>query len=186
MYSAEQKDKIGNTLIFLANKFSNLSKTKAIKLLYILDEFSIRKSGIPFLNLEYKVWKFGPVPNEIYVELSSQPTIFKNYITRQVNEAGHEIILPNNEFVDDEFSQNDTELLEFVCKEFANYTRQQLIDYTHRVDSPWYNVAKEKGVLNDLLNDQINTTDYIIDLSELVKHDPRKLGLYSEYKEYFN
>ena len=60
-FSSEQLEKIGNTVVYLADRIENLSKTKLLKLLYILDEISIKKSGIPMLNLKYKVWKFGPV-----------------------------------------------------------------------------------------------------------------------------
>ncbi len=59
MYSQEQTSKIGNTVVYLASNVENSSKTKLLKLLYLLDEISIKTSGIPFLNLQYKdmeVW----------------------------------------------------------------------------------------------------------------------------------
>jgi hypothetical protein len=56
-----QIDKVGNSIIYLSEKIGELSKTKDLKLISILDELSIKKSGIPFFNLKYKVWKFSPV-----------------------------------------------------------------------------------------------------------------------------
>lgn len=53
--SEEQIDKIGNSIIYFLQKIEDLSKTKVLKLLYILDELSIKKSGIPFFNLKYKL-----------------------------------------------------------------------------------------------------------------------------------
>ena len=53
-YNEAQLNKIGNTAIYLSERIPNLSKTKFLKLLYILDELSIKQSGIPFLNLDYK------------------------------------------------------------------------------------------------------------------------------------
>ena len=50
-YNEAQLNKIGNTAIYLSERIPNLSKTKFLKLLYILDELSIKQSGIPFLNL---------------------------------------------------------------------------------------------------------------------------------------
>lgn len=70
-YKGAQLNKIGNAAIYLSDRIEELSKTKLLKLLYILDETSIRKWGVPFLNLKYKVWKFGPVAPEIFVDLSS-------------------------------------------------------------------------------------------------------------------
>lgn len=54
--SEEQIDKIGNSIIYFSQKIEDLSKTKVLKLLYILEELSIKKSGIPFFNLKYKLW----------------------------------------------------------------------------------------------------------------------------------
>ena len=42
--------------------------TKALKLLYLIDETAVRQSGSPITWLEYKVWKNGPVASEIYFE----------------------------------------------------------------------------------------------------------------------
>lgn len=54
-FSIDQLDKIGTSVIYLSERFPQLSKTKLLKLLYILDEISIKKNGIPLLNLRYKV-----------------------------------------------------------------------------------------------------------------------------------
>ena len=54
-YNEAQLNKIGNTAIYLSERIPNLSKTKFLKLLYILDELSIKQSGIPYLKLDYKV-----------------------------------------------------------------------------------------------------------------------------------
>ena len=113
MYTKGQIDKIGNTIVFLTSKIQKISKTKLLKLLYILDEISIKKSGIPFLNLEYKVWKFGPIASDIFVELSSVPSILKDYIVRETTENGHNFISPKKDFIDDEFTQNELDLLDF-------------------------------------------------------------------------
>ncbi|MGB0789517.1 MAG: Panacea domain-containing protein, partial [Marinirhabdus sp.] len=145
-YSPDQIAKIGNTVVFLAQKIENISKTKILKLLYILDELSIRKSGIPFLNLKYKVWKFGPVSEDIFIDLSSPPTLLKGYIKRKPNNEGKITITPLVDFNDDEFSKNDIELLHFVLAEFGNKTAKELITYTHRKQSPWYNTAKDNSI----------------------------------------
>lgn len=181
-YSEEQLNKIGNTVVFLAEKIPNLSKTKLLKLLYILDEFSIKKSGLPFFNITYKVWKFGPVSEELYIDLTSESVMLKNYIDK-TNEYGHNYIVAKAKFNDDEFSLNDIELLEKVVKEFKNSTSNDLISFTHREKSPWYNTAKNNGVLEMLLNEEINNTELVIDMSELVAHDERKLNIYKEYQE---
>ncbi|MCF6350496.1 MAG: SocA family protein [Flavobacteriaceae bacterium] len=180
-YSPNQISKIGNTVVFLAEKIKNLSKTKILKLLYILDELSIKKSGIPFLNLKYKVWKFGPVSEDIFIDLSTSPTILKGYIERSLSTEGKTVITPLVKFEDDEFSQNEIDLLNIVTSEFGNKTAKELISYTHREKSPWHNTAKENSILELLEKEVISNTEYVIDLSELVNHDSRKKELYNDY-----
>lgn len=184
MYSKEQIDKIGNTIVFLASNIEHASKTKILKLLYILDEFAIRQTGIPFLNLEYRIWKFGPVVQDIYIDLTSDLSLLKDYIVKQNNEHGHCYIHPKNSFCDDEFSDKDIEILGLVVDEFKDYTPTQLIEYTHRESSLWYKIAKENGVLDQLLEEKLNCTDIKIDMSELIKYDSTKLSIYNSIKEF--
>lgn len=177
-----QINKVGNSIIYLSKRIPNLTKTKTLKLLYILDELSIKKSGIPFFNLKYKVWKFGPTSEEIFIDLSSEITLLKNFIERS-SEDGVTIIKPIAEFNEDEFSDNDIVLLDEVIDTFGNKTAKELIKFTHRKNSPWYNTALENSVLALLENEEINNTELLIDLSSLINHDERKKMIYNEFIE---
>ncbi len=180
-FTDEQLSKIGNTIIYLSEKIPNLSKTKVLKLLYILDEISIKKSGIPFLNLQYKVWKFGPVSEEIFVDLSSDTTLLKKFVSRTFTEDN--FIVSVNKFDDSEFSDNDIQLMDYVIENFGSKSAKDLISYTHRVNSPWYNTAKENLVLDLIESEKVNTTEFVIDLGKLVEHDPRKKDIYNQFQE---
>ena len=212
-FNSEQLEKIGNAVVYLADRIPNLSKTKLLKLLYILDEISIKKSGIPILNLKYKVWKFGPVSEELFIDLSSEPKLepiisastfpttsiritwgwshpdknmfSNNKFAKFINAMRYtqDFIVSKVKFSEDEFSENDIELMDFVIEKYGNKTAKELISYTHRVNSPWYNVAKENAVLELLESEEINSTEYFIDMSMVVSHDERKLEMYSEYLE---
>ena len=94
-YSPDQLSKIGNCIIYFSQKITKLSKTKLLKLLYILDELAIKKSGIPVLDLKFKTWKFGPVAEDIFIELSSEATLLKKYIKKNV-EGENLYILPSD------------------------------------------------------------------------------------------
>lgn len=180
--SNNQIDKVGNAIIYLSDKISGLSKTKALNLIYILDELSIKQSGIPFFNLKYKVWKFGPVSEEIFIDLSSEVTLLKKYIER-TSEEGVTVIKPIVSFNDGEFSDNDIELLDYVIDQFGNKSAKELVFYTHRENSPWYNTAKENSVLDLLNNEEINNTELLIDMATLINHDERKKAIYGDYLE---
>jgi len=180
--SNEQLDKIGNTMIFLSKAIPNLSKTKLLKLLYILDEFSISKSGIPFFNLQYKVWKLGPVTEEVFVELSDKPVRFEKYVD-VILENGGTYIYPKSDFCDDEFSDNDLELLYDLSIRFKDTPAKELIEYTHRPNSPWRNTAEESGVYELLEKGEITNTEIIVNMGYLVSHDERKKNIFEHYIE---
>jgi uncharacterized phage-associated protein len=178
-YSPDQLAKIGNAIIYFSERIEQLSKTKLLKLLYILDELAIKKSGIPVLNLKFKVWKFGPVCEDLFVELSSDTMLFKNYITKEQS-GENAYILPKQAFDDAEFSQNDLDELDFVIEAFGRKTAKELVSYTHRANAPWYNTAKKHGVLDLLLTEQVNNTEFVIDMGELVQYDERKYAIYQD------
>ncbi len=184
MYRKDQIEKIGNTIVFLTSNIQNVSKTKLLMLLYILDEISIKKSGIPFLNLEYKVWKFGPVASDIFVELSSSPSMLKGFIERAATQEGHIIIKPKINFKDDEFTDNEIDLLNFVTNKFKESTANELISITHRKTSPWYTAAKRHSVYDSLEKELISSTEIKVEMKELVEYDERKLKLYEDYLEH--
>ena len=180
----EQLDKIGNTMVFLSKAIPNLSKTKVLKLLYVLDELAISRNGVPFFNLQYKVWKLGPITESIFIELSDKFSLswLAQYIGTEIdNDSTY--IYPKVDFCDDEFSDNDIELLEMVADKFKHTTAKELIDYTHRPNGLWHTTAKENGLLEYLENGTINSTDILIDMSSLVRHDERKRSIYEHYIE---
>lgn len=178
--SDSQLEKVGNAVVYLAERIPQLSKTKLLKLLYILDEIAIKKSGIPILNLKYKVWKFGPVSEELFIDLSSEPTLLDKFINR-ANDGSH--IEAKASFNDDEFSDNDIELMDTVIAKFGEKSARELVSYTHRINSPWYNTAKENAVLELLESEKINNTEFIIDMGQIVSHDKRKAEMYSDFLE---
>lgn len=179
-FNENQLDKIGNTVIYLSQKIPQLSKTKLLKLLYILDEISIRRSGIPILNLTYKVWKFGPVSEELFIDLSSEPKLLGKFIEKSSTD-GVNLIVSTAPFIDDEFSENDIELLDFVIEKFGNKSAKELISYTHRVNAPWHKTALENGVLDLLESEVINNTEFVVDMSILVAHDKRRSDIYQDF-----
>lgn len=174
----EQLNKVGNAMIFLSTKIPGLQRTKLLKLLYILDEFSIEKSGIPFFNLQYKLWKLGPVPQEIFIELKDKLRHFDKYIRIEAD-----CIHPKSAFCDDEFSDNDIDLLHFVAEKFKHTPGKNLVEYTHRPHSIWRDTAQRYNLYHELESGEIGSTDIILDLGEIVKHDKHKKNIYRQYVE---
>jgi uncharacterized phage-associated protein len=182
-YTAEQIDKIGNTIIYLTNSIQPLYKTKLLKLLYFLDEFSVKKFGIPFLNLEYEVWQAGPVCSDIYQELEEKPNLLEDYITVSFDESGTKVT-GKKAFSDDEISDSDMELMQFVVDKFKYTPAQELVHLTHRELSPWYIAAEANGLLELFEAKKTNTSNCKLDLSELIKGDAIKEQIFKDHQEY--
>jgi uncharacterized phage-associated protein len=186
-HTKDQIDKIGNALIYLINKKGNgwLTKKSILKLIYIIEERSIQKTCIPFFNLQYEVWKYGPVAKDVHAELYDDLNLFKNYIERKSKEDAI-IICSKGEFNNDEFTDNDLEILDEVVNEFKDFSEKQLIDYTHRKGSLWYNSAKENNVLDALLREEEITTTINIDFTKLFEGNSEYLDFYKSHLEFLN
>ena len=161
-YSKSDIEKIGNVIIYLAQRIPDLSKTKLLKLLYLLEEVYVKNYQLPFLNLEFNVWQAGPVAKDIFIECADEPNLLKGFITlNKTNEATY--IKPQKGFEDDEFSDNEIDMMDFIIEKFGDKTAKELVQYTHRKGSPWYQIAEQKGLLEAFQKGLTNSSDEKID-----------------------
>lgn len=163
-YSKDDIEKIGNAIIYLAERIPNLSKTKLLKLLYLLEESFAKKYQLPFLNLEFEVWQAGPVARDIFIDLSDEPFLLKDYITLEKKEDAT-YIKPLAGFYDGEFSDNEIDMLNLIVTHLGPLTATELVNRTHQKNSNWYKVAKDKGLLDLFENRLTNSSDEKIDLT---------------------
>ena len=56
-FSESTKQKLGNTVVYIAHYTSNLSKTKLLKLLYLMEERMALKFHVPFIGIPFEVWQ---------------------------------------------------------------------------------------------------------------------------------
>lgn len=63
-FSEDSKQKLGNAIVFIASRVGQLSKTKLLKLLYLMEEYMVKRYHTPFLAIPYEVWQAGPVAKE--------------------------------------------------------------------------------------------------------------------------
>lgn len=183
VYTKDQIAKLGNTLIFLAERMPSVSKTKALKLVYLIEEFSIRKFGVPFFDLKFDVWKLGPVSRDLFAELSSETVLLSDYIYTEGTDSAT-FVKSKKDFCDDEFNDLEIELLEQVAEKFKSSSAADLVQLTHRKHSPWFITAQANGILEHLELGLINTTDIEIDLSIVLDDEPEKKSFYLSHQEF--
>jgi len=178
----QQIQKIGNTLIYLADNVGELSKTKILKLLFLLEESSVKRFGYPFFGLNFQIWKLGPVLKEVYIDLSEDsPNLLKDFVEKDLYD--NKLYTAKGEFNDDQFSDNDIYLLEKI-KDFARHkTAKDLIDVTHEENSLWRKSAIKNGILQELESDEMNSTEFTIDFSLLFENNELLKERYFESQE---
>jgi len=181
-FTKDQIDKIGNTIIFLSKKVDDLNKTKILKLLFLLEEASIKKYGYPFFGIDFQIWKLGPVVKDIYIDLTEDsPELLSDYIKRDENNPS--VFIGKVEFNDDEFSDNDIQLLELISDFAKDKSAKDLVKHTHSRDSLWRKSAINNGVLELLEQELRNSTEFNIDFSLLFENKPDLLEQFEQVKE---
>lgn len=181
--TASQIEKIGNALIFLSKKIKPLFKTSALKLLYLLEEISIKKNGLPFFGVDFQLWRLGPVVKEVYIDLTSETAILREFIETK-NDSETTVIYPKKAFSDDEFSDCDMDVLGIVVDKFKNMSAPDLVRVTHRENSPWHKTAKEHGYLELFAKNARNATEIVLDLSTLLDEFPEQKNFYISTLEF--
>lgn len=183
-YTEEQLERLGNTILFMEQKVRPLYKTKLLKLIYLLDELSTARNGVPFLGLDYKVWQAGPVNSDLYEELN-EPYLLESFIRLEQDERGTKVV-GKKSFSDDEFSEVEINLLTEIANRYKTTPAEKLVEITHRKSAPWYIVAQENNLLEAFHDRKVNTTDIPVDMTLLIRDDPRKMAMYQENIEIQN
>ncbi len=174
IFSEDSKRKLGNAILYIAGNVEDLSKSKLIKLMYLMEENMVRKYQAPFLALEYEVWQYGPVAKEIYVGFSNTPTILREYVYTSATEDGT-YIYPNGDFNPDSFNDMELEVMEFVVREYGSLKARELKDITHRPDGLWYRKALSKGLIEAFERQECTSSDELIDFSELLSEEQKPI-----------
>lgn len=182
MFRNQLNDKIGNLLNYLSTRIDKLSLTKALKLLYLIDETSYQRSGSPITWLEYKVWEMGPVAEELYNELKFDQSIVQNghilsldnYIEtkKEISQDGTTKITihKKGDFDLSKFSAFEVDLIDNVIDRFGSYTASQLIKLLHEKNTLWHQLVTDHNLdLNFKLYGK--KSNHTIDFSHLIKDD---------------
>lgn len=61
-FSEDSRQKLGNAVIYIANHTEQLSKTKLLKLLFLMEEYMVKRYHVPFMGLPLRYGKSGPLP----------------------------------------------------------------------------------------------------------------------------
>lgn len=183
------QNKAFNALVYFAERIKPLYLTKAIKLLYLADEFAIKDSGVPITWLNYKAWKYGPVPEEIWNKVKSAANLETDIIdqisvTSAPSHLPDGIILePRKEFDDAQFSDYEIDILDDVIKKYSRYSAEQLVEILHAEGSLWHKVV-EKNNLQQQFVLKSNRSDFVVEFTDLLDTDFKRSAFEVAYQAY--
>ena len=168
-FSNESKDKLGNSIIYIANYVKKLSKTKLLKLLYLMEEEMVTRYHTPFLGLPFEVWQAGPVLKDVFIDLSGRLFLLKDYI-QVYNEGNCTYIDSIAQFCDDEFSDCEIKMMDSILRKYGLYSAKDLVKITHKENGLWYKTAKENDLLESFEKKECNNSDIRIDFTQLLSN----------------
>lgn len=182
------KNKVGNILIYLSTSITPLYLTKALKLLYFIDEESVKDSGAPITGLKHEAWRNGPVSREVFVELHELANDIDDSISlgdcievKKETESNSFKIIPKKDFDNSEFSRYELEIIDRVIRIYGKKSATKLIDHVHEKGTPYSNVV-EKNNLKERFK-KTAESDFPVDLYPLVSEDTSKRILYLSAQE---
>ena len=172
-FSEPNRRKLGNAVLYIAKRAKYPYKTEILKLLFLMEERMVQQYHVPMLAIPYSVWRLGPVSVEVFEELSDGPVLLSDFISLELNGSGIKVT-PKREFIDDEFSDAELQVMEQVMEKYGGMNSEQLIKETHKEGSLWYDTAKENGLLEDFEQKRANSSNIIIDMGRHLCPDHRE------------
>ncbi len=160
------KEKVEALLAYLCVRIPDMQLRKLLKILYLIDEESVRLRAIPVTWLEYHAWAKGPVAYEVY---DVKNGAFADCIRceKKVDGKWHVNALVQHAYLLDndlkKFSQWEMTLIDKIIERCKNLSADQLTDETHTPDSLWSQTVAEKGI--DFTNNQ--KSEFVVDLNRL-------------------
>ena len=174
------KEKVGALLAYLCVRIPNMKLRKLLKILYLIDEESVRLRAIPVTWLEYYAWEKGPVAREVYEVKNGA---FADYLRCEKQDDGkwHVNALVQHAYQQEKdmqkTSQWEKELVERIIEHCKDMTADQLTDETHTPDSLWSRTVVENGI--DFSKE--SKTNYVVDLNRL--NDEKGAAVYQDAEE---
>ena len=145
MIITHHREKLINAIIYFARNTKYCGKTKLLKLLYFLDFKHFKQAGKAVTGQDYFAWNMGPVPRDLFEELSGNMKPDMKAAIDELSEEGFQKIRPRKKFDPKYFSALEIKILEEVAYIFQDAKADAMVETTHLHNEPWDRTLKEKG-----------------------------------------
>lgn len=146
MIITRQREKLINAIVYFVSNTKYCGKTKLLKLLYFLDFSHFKQTGKSVTGLDYYAWKMGPLPKDLFEELSgNMKPDMKAVIHDLTDTEGFQQVRAKGKFDGQYFSSKEMKLLEDISFMFKDAKADTMVESTHLKNEPWDKTLREKG-----------------------------------------
>lgn len=147
------KEKLQNAIIYFSRHTKHCGLTKVMKLLYFLDFIHFRQTGKSVTGQEYFAWGKGPVPKDVYEELTGKKEKglgLKGAVSLIPQGESFQKVVPNKgvKFDPDVFSERELKILKQMAEIFQDATAAQMVETVHLKNHPWDKTKETKGLFS--------------------------------------
>ena len=152
MQVSHDREKLADAVLFFVTHTNNCGVTKLLKLLFLLDFEHFRQAARSVTGLTYKTWPQGPAPYDVWSEVKGGAKTFLadavtvEYVPNEEKGKTFARIKPVRDFDGKFFSRRERKILEHLAEIFREATTDQMVEVTHRPESPWFKTKKAKGM----------------------------------------
>ncbi len=173
------KEKIGSLLEYVSYKIPNIELRKLLKIIYLVDEESVKRRAFPITWLDYYAWEKGPVAPEVY---DIKNGAFPEYVNCTKNDSGKWIV---NSVSQAEYpiarnmkvmSENERTLINSVLDKYGNFSSDELTEVTHKMDTLWSRTVSQ----NNICFADSAKSDVLIDLNILNEGNEENQEVFEE------
>lgn len=151
MLISHEREKLVNAILFFAHETKHLGKIKLFKLLYLLDFEHFCQTGRSVTGLDYRAWKFGPVPVEVMQEWDAPEPDLVAVISiepERVIDYVRETVVPRSPFDDSHFTKRELRIMDELAAQYRDTYSPAMIDVTHAENGAWAKVWQDGRGMN--------------------------------------
>ncbi len=177
MLVSHEREKMISAIVYFANHTRHLGKIKLFKLLYLLDFEHFRQTGRSVTGLDYRAWKFGPVPVALEQEWEEPEPDMAEAIRiepEKVIDFVRETVAAQAAFDDSHFSTRELRIMASLAEQYCEELSHRMIDVTHAENGAWAHVWNNGRGFD-------HPIDYALSLS---KDDPHRATILEFVREH--
>ncbi len=184
-----QNTKNGMLLAYIANRMPDIHLRKLLKIVFLIDEFFVKKRGYPLTWFTYYAWAKGPVAREVY---DIKDGNFSNFVkankvlapgenrTKWVVNATEPNLSKIQLFEKmEDFSTAELDTIDTLLDQYTDKSADELTSMTHQSDSLWSQVVAEKKLVFDENHKQ---SEVEIPLIRHIENDKHLMDVYEDAK----